>query len=157
MRNAAKLGIVAGVLSLVAAGGAGAWQAQSTSAAVTGVVYKNPTCGCCVKWIDQMRAAGFALTATDSTEVGVIKDQHGVPPRLRSCHTSVIGGYIFEGHVPVDLVQKVLRDKPAGVTGIAVPGMPLGSPGMEVPSGAKDPYQVIAFDKAGSETIYATR
>jgi hypothetical protein len=101
-----------------------------------------------------MRASGFDVTVSDMPDVSPVKDKQGVPSALRSCHTAVVGGYAIEGHVPVDLVKKLLKEKPAAA-GIAVPGMPMGSPGME--GDRKDAYNVVMFDKAGKTTVYAAR
>jgi hypothetical protein len=103
-----------------------------------------------------MRAAGFTVTSTDVADVAPTKDQNGVPANLRSCHTALVGGFVVEGHVPADVVRKLLRERPA-IAGIAVPGMPAGSPGMEMPDGRKDVYQIVAFDKQGKTSVYATR
>jgi hypothetical protein len=117
-------------------------------------VYKSPTCGCCAKWNEHMKANGFAVTSNDMPDMASIKDKNGVPAPLRSCHTAIVGGYVIEGHVPADVIKKLLRERPQ-VAGIAVPGMPMGSPGMEGPT--KDTYQVVSFDKKGATTVYATR
>jgi hypothetical protein len=117
--------------------------------------YKSPTCGCCSKWIDHMKSHGFDVKAIDVEDVGVVKKTHGVPPALGSCHTSLVGGYLVEGHVPADVISRLLRERPA-VAGIAVPGMPVGSPGMEVP-GRSDAYSVVSFDKAGKVAVYERR
>jgi len=117
-------------------------------------VYKSPTCGCCGKWVEHMRANGFEVTVTDMPDVAPVKDKQGVPAALRSCHTALIGGYAIEGHVPADVIKKLLKEKPSAA-GIAVPGMPMGSPGMEGPT--KDTYNVVLFDKAGKTSVYATR
>jgi hypothetical protein len=118
-------------------------------------VYKSPTCGCCKLWIDHMTAAGFQVRTVDMEDITEVKQASGVPMRLRTCHTALIDGYVVEGHVPADLVKKMLAEKPK-VAGIAVPGMPLGSPGMEQGS-QKDPYDVLLFDKSGKTTVYAKR
>ena len=130
--------------------------AQPAAANVPVTVYKSATCGCCAKWNDHMRAAGFAVTSTDLPDVAPMKDKHRVPPETRSCHTALIGGYVVEGHVPADVIKKLLRERPA-IAGIAAPGMPVGSPGMEMPDGRKDTYQIVAFDKQGKTSVYATR
>jgi hypothetical protein len=117
-------------------------------------VYKSPTCGCCAKWVEHMKKAGFAVTVNDVPNVGEVKMAHGVPGQLASCHTALAGGYVIEGHVPADVVQKLLKEKPA-VAGIAVPGMPMGSPGME--GGAVDHYDIVAFDKSGTQHVFASR
>jgi hypothetical protein len=132
-----------------------AQQAQQAAKGIPVTVYKSATCGCCAKWNDHMRANGFDVTTTDLPDVTPVKDKNGVPPPMRSCHTALVGGYVIEGHVPADLVKKLLAEKPANVAGIATPGMPMGSPGMEGPR--KDAYQVMAFDKTGKATVYASR
>ena len=120
-------------------------------------VFKSPTCGCCAKWNEHMTAAGYAVASTDRTDMNAIKDEHRIPSALRSCHTALVAGYVVEGHVPADVVAKLLAEKPAGVVGIAVPGMPAGSPGMESPDGFKTPYQVLAFTKDGQSRVYTTK
>lgn len=123
-------------------------------AAERGLMLKDPYCGCCDAWSAHMQRAGIALTTRIEPAMQQQKDRLGVPSPLRSCHTAQIGGYVFEGHVPADLVKKVLREKPA-IAGLAVPGMPLGSPGME--STTKHPYHVVAFDRHGKTSVYAQR
>ncbi len=122
----------------------------------TVTVYKTPTCGCCSKWVDHMREAGFTVNATDLDDLSDIKAQFSVDDRVHSCHTAVVDGYVVEGHVPADLVKRMVSEKPA-IAGIAVPGMPIGSPGMEVEGRPAQRYQVLAFDKAGTLTVYAQR
>ncbi|MEP6835825.1 MAG: DUF411 domain-containing protein [Gemmatimonas sp.] len=117
-------------------------------------VYKDPNCGCCKAWIKHMQAAGFLVTSEDTLKMDAIKIKLGVPSTLGSCHTAVVGDYLVEGHVPADLVQKMLKDKP-NARGLAVPGMPQGSPGMEGPT--KDKYNVMLFDRLGRATVYASR
>ena len=127
--------------------------AQDKSSELT--VYKSPTCGCCGKWIDHMKAAGFQVKVVDLDDLTEIKQASGVPMKLRTCHTAVVGNYAIEGHVPADVVKKLLAERPAGA-GIAVPGMPIGSPGMEV-GNQKDSYEVLLFDKTGKTTVFAKR
>lgn len=119
-------------------------------------VYKSPTCGCCKAWVERMQTAGFDMRVTDLSEAALQKEKArlGVGDNLQSCHTAVVNGYVVEGHVPAADIQRMLREKPK-VAGIAAPGMPRGSPGMEVPGGAKDPYDVIAFTKTGTTSVYA--
>ena len=117
-------------------------------------VYKDAGCGCCKLWVEHMKAAGFTVTAHDVSDVSAVKRDHGVPTSVVSCHTGRVGDYVVEGHVPADLVQKMLAEK-ATFAGLAVPGMPMGSPGMEGPR--KDAYDVLAFDKSGKTTVYARR
>ena len=123
-------------------------------APATITVYKSPTCGCCAKWVDHMKKAGFAVTVNDVPNVGEVKMANGVPAPLASCHTALVGGYVIEGHVPADVVQKLLKEKPA-VAGIAVPGMPMGSPGME--GASADHYDIVAFEKSGKQRVFASR
>jgi hypothetical protein len=120
-------------------------------------VYKSPTCGCCASWVDRMKQSGFDVEAHDVGDdmLNQVKATAGVPMALRSCHVALVGGYAFEGHVPPDVVKKVLTEKPKAL-GFAVPGMPAGSPGMEM-GNRKDPYEVMAFDRSGKSWIFAKR
>ena len=118
------------------------------------VVYKSPTCGCCGKWVEHMENAGFSVDVKNMRDVAPIKRELGVPGRMQSCHTAKVGDYFVEGHVPADLVTRLLADKP-DIKGLAVPGMPMGSPGMEGPR--KDPYDVIAIGNDGRFRVYARR
>jgi hypothetical protein len=119
-------------------------------------VYKSPTCGCCTEWVAHLRRHGFRVKTADLTDLQPIKTRHGVPAALQSCHTALVDGYVVEGHVPADLVDRLLQERP-GIVGIAVPGMPVGSPGMEVPGRPADPYQVVTFDRSGQTGVFATR
>ncbi|MBC7788763.1 MAG: DUF411 domain-containing protein [Anaerolineae bacterium] len=115
-------------------------------------VYKSPTCGCCANWVDHLRKHGFRVTVKDTIDLDPIKQKLGVPDRLASCHTGVVRGYVVEGHAPADDIKKMLKERPK-VVGIAVPGMPMGSPGMEGPR--SDSYEVLAFDKQGKTKVFA--
>ncbi len=117
-------------------------------------IYKDPTCGCCALWVAHMKAQGFVTTVTDARDIAAIKTKYHVPNQLRSCHTALVGGYVLEGHVPATDVQRLLKQRPV-VVGLAVPGMPVGSPGMEGPNGR--PYDVLTFDAAGKTTVYSTQ
>jgi hypothetical protein len=117
-------------------------------------VYKSPTCGCCAKWVEYMEANGFTATVTNMADVTPVKVSNGLPPRLASCHTTLIAGYVIEGHVPVSDIRRLLKEKPA-IAGLAAPGMPAGSPGMDVPN--SPPYEIIAFDKTGRTSVYSTQ
>lgn len=99
---------------------------------------------------------GFQVKDESAADLRAIKAKYGVPAQLQSCHTAVVDGYVIEGHVPADLITRLLRERPK-VTGLAVPGMPAGSPGMEVPGSPAQPYQVFSFDKNGKRGIFATR
>jgi hypothetical protein len=129
--------------------------AAATPARPVVTVYHSPTCGCCGKWIDHMKRNGFTIVQKQVTDVIAVKKRLGVPMALASCHTSVVGGYAIEGHVPADVITKLLREKPA-VAGIGVPGMPAGVPGMET-AGPRDRYEVVAFTKTGQRRTYALR
>ena len=118
-------------------------------------VYKSPTCGCCANWVAHLQQHGFTTRVTETDDVAAIKAQRGVPARVQSCHTAVVDGYVIEGHVPAADVQRLLKERPA-VVGIAVPGMPIGSPGMEVPGQKPQKYDVVAFDKQGQTRVFAS-
>lgn len=118
------------------------------------VVYKSPSCGCCSKWVDHMRENGFSVEVHNHRDMNPIKAELGVPRHLQSCHTAKVGGYVVEGHVPANEIVRMLRQKPA-VYGLAVPGMPMGSPGMEGPR--NDPYDVLTFQKNGKTGVYASK
>lgn len=120
------------------------------------VVYKTPSCGCCKKWVEHVQAAGFQVEVRDTSDVTPVKNEQGLPQHLASCHTALVDGYVIEGHVPADVIRRLLAERPQ-VAGIAVPGMPMGSPGMEVPGGRTDPYDIIAFARNGTVSVYETR
>lgn len=121
----------------------------------TATVYKDPTCGCCSKWVELLRRDGFAVTVNETRDIAAVKDKYGVPQAVRSCHTALINGYVVEGHVPVEDLKRLLKEKGA-VAGLAVPGMPIGSPGMEVAGVNPQPYDVIAFGKDGKTRIFTS-
>ena len=118
------------------------------------LVYKSPTCGCCGNWVRHLEANGFTTRVEDVADISAVKAEHGVPAALASCHTGLVDGYVAEGHVPAEDVQRLLTERPEAV-GIAVPGMPVGSPGMEV-GDRKDPYRVLAFDRTGRSWTFAS-
>lgn len=117
-------------------------------------VYKDPSCGCCENWVKHLRASGFAPEVHDRTDMNALKDSLGVPAALRSCHTGVSGRYVIEGHVPAADIKQLLASRPAKTIGLAVPGMPAGSPGMEM-GGRVDRYDVIAFAPGGATRVFA--
>lgn len=129
------------------------WTAAQSTAKPQMTVYKSATCGCCKNWVEHMKANGFDVKAIDVDDIDKVKRDHGVPAAAESCHTGIVNGYVVEGHVPADAVMKMLKEKPA-IAGIGVPGMPMGAPGMEMPNGQKEPYTIVAFDKAGKTTVY---
>lgn len=119
-------------------------------------VSRDAGCPCCHVWTELMQATGrFRVTMVDAPDLPAFKQQLGVPASLGSCHTAVIGTYVVEGHVPAEDILRLLDQRPAGVRGIAVPGMPRGSPGMEQPNGAVVPYEVIAFGVDGSQSVFS--
>lgn len=117
-------------------------------------VYKDPSCGCCTAWVDHLNANGFAATVDESTDMATLKTKLGVPDDLTSCHTGVIEGYAIEGHVPAGEIKRLLKQKPKAA-GIAVPGMPVNSPGMEVEGMADERYTVWLFAKDGTRSAFA--
>ncbi|MRI31415.1 metal-binding protein [Endozoicomonas sp. OPT23] len=117
-------------------------------------VYKSPSCGCCTAWVKHMEENGFKVTSHNVQDVTRYKNAAGVPGNARSCHTAFVGDYAVEGHVPAEDVLKLLEDRPADVKGLAVPGMPMGSPGMDF-GPQKDEYKVISFTKDGKTSVYA--
>jgi hypothetical protein len=123
--------------------------APAEAAAPLLTVHKHPTCGCCGLWNEQMREAGFRVEAHDREDMAAVKTEAGVPMALASCHTAEVGGYFIEGHVPAADIARLLRERPAA-KGLAVPGMPLGSPGMEHPDGIGHPYAVLLVLEDGS-------
>ena len=116
-------------------------------------VYKSPTCGCCKGWIKHMKRNGFAVKAYNVNDVTPLKTRNGVPTRLTSCHTALVGGYVVEGHVPARDIRRLLEERPA-IKGLAVPRMPMGSPGME--GSRKVRYQILSFDRDGNTAVYAS-
>jgi hypothetical protein len=128
---------------------------RAASAEKAMLVFRDPSCGCCHAWAEIARAAGYDVELRDHQDMPGLKQRLGVPQQLASCHTAQIAGLVIEGHVPVEDVARLLAERPPGITGIAVPGMPLGSPGMEVPDGTKQPFKVMAFDAAGKITEFS--
>ena len=121
--------------------------------APTLTVYKSPTCGCCSMWVEHMEAAGFTVDARDRDDMEAVKDSLGLPQDLGSCHTGVIDGYVVEGHVPADQVARLLEERPQAL-GLSVPGMPVGSPGMEM-GDRRDPYDVLLVGTGGEAAVFA--
>ncbi len=131
--------------------------AANAFASANGIViksYRNPGCGCCGKWAEMLKAAGFDVTMEDDADLVGRRKAAGVPDDLAGCHLAMMGDYVIEGHVPLREIERLLTEKPA-VLGIAVPGMPMGSPGMEM-GDSRDAYDVVAFKADGSRTVYAT-
>jgi hypothetical protein len=155
-----RIGYVAavGAIALMTAcgGGRSASAENVVASADTVVVYKTPTCGCCNAWVDHVRDHGFPVVTHDmsDSDVAEMKRELGVPAGRISCHTATVRGYTIEGHVPADLIRRMI-DESAPIRGLAVPGMPMGSPGME--GVIKQQYDVLAFDSTGAVTVYAKR
>lgn len=139
---------------LLAAGASAAMLASlraRAAAAAEVLVHKSPTCGCCTVWVDHLKAAGFAVKVVETHDLAAVRARLGVPPALAACHTAVVRGYVVEGHVPAATVRRLLAEAPP-VRGIAVPGMPIGSPGMEGPN--PEPFTVQSFDERGRAEPY---
>ena len=127
--------------------------APSPSALPTVTMYKDPNCGCCAKWGDHMRSAGFTVSEHNTSDMTPVKRAQEVPEKLYSCHTAVVGAYVIEGHVPAELVKKVLSERPA-FRGLSAPGMPQSAPGMDI---GNERYEVISFTRQGETAVYAVR
>jgi hypothetical protein len=119
------------------------------------VVYSSPTCGCCSDWIGYVEEHGYTVKVESVQDIAVVKEEHNIPQSAWSCHTALVDGYIVEGHVPMEDIERLLSERP-DVAGIAVPGMPVGSPGMEVAGAEPQPFAVVTFDEAGTTEIYST-
>jgi hypothetical protein len=144
-------------LSLIATGSGLAFAGTLAAQTKPGIrmdVYKEPTCGCCAKWVDHMKASGFDARVTDGP-VTAIKTKHGVSAELMSCHTGLVDGFVIEGHVPAADVKKLLaqRPRPSQIVGLTIPGMPQSAPGMDVTP--FQPYTVLSFDRQGRTTVFA--
>lgn len=115
-------------------------------------VYKSPTCGCCNKWVSHLQENGFKVDTINRRDMNGVKSEAGIPRQLASCHTAIIGGYVIEGHVPAADIKRLLKERP-DVTGLTVPGMPMGSPGME--GARQDSYEVMTFTRSGATTVFS--
>ncbi|HEV7838115.1 MAG TPA: DUF411 domain-containing protein [Gemmatimonadaceae bacterium] len=141
------------LLALALTTGAAPVSPAATEKKPTITVYKDPGCGCCKSWIEHVIKHGYRVAAKDTPEMTEIKRSLGVPEGITACHTAVVNGYLIEGHVPAADIARLLKEKPK-VAGLAVPGMPMGSPGMEGPRAQH--YQVLSFDKAGKTKVFAS-
>lgn len=161
-RNALTLLLGASTALLVGCGktdsaslaSANAAEGDTAAAKPTMIVYRDPNCGCCGAWADQAMAAGYPVKIEIREDMGTVKTGLNVRADLASCHTVTVAGYVLEGHVPFDHIAKLLAEKPKDIIGLAVPGMPRGSPGMEMPDGSKDEFDVIGFDKNGPVRVF---
>ena len=154
LKNFLRLWFASVLLFLLMNGAPGDAQSNAPSPSVT--VYQAWGCGCCSVWVGHLQSNGFKVEkkSVSGKQLADFKLKNKVPEKLYSCHTALVQGYVIEGHVPADLIQRLLKERPA-VAGLAVPGMPVGSPGMEGPN--PQPYEVISFDKAGRTSVYARR
>jgi hypothetical protein len=116
-------------------------------------VFKSPTCGCCTDWVDHLKANGFEVEVTETNSLNPIKQDAGLPYSLASCHTAFIGDYVIEGHVPANDIHRLIAESP-DARGLTVPGMPVGSPGMEM-GDRKDAYQVLMFNESGQTRVFS--
>jgi hypothetical protein len=146
--------IFTGLLLLGGAATLGAWRAAPAPLPTIRVV-KSASCGCCGAWVEYMKKQGFTVTVENKDEFTALKRANGVTADLESCHTAFVGNYVIEGHVPADLVKKLLAEHPAGVKGLAAPGMPQAAPGMDLP--VKEKYTIYQFDAQGRKTVYSVR
>jgi len=137
---------------LVAAGAVVALRVPAAAAPFVRV-YKDPHCGCCQAWADRLVSAGFRVDVVAHDDMAAVKRAAGVPDDLASCHTATVEGYTVEGHVPPEDVHRLLRERPP-IAGLAVPGMPIGSPGMEVPGRGAEPFDTIAFERGGARSVF---
>ena len=144
-----KMKLILAAVGVVLAGGVYQMNSNPSSQVKEVTVYHSPTCGCCKKWISHLEQNGFTTKSVVIDDVTPMKDKFHVPRDLSSCHTAVVDGYVIEGHVPASAINKLLTEKPSKVDGISVPGMPMGSPGMEGPY--QESYEVVAF-KQGAAT-----
>jgi hypothetical protein len=152
IRGRRKQVLLLAVLASVGLGGCNTPEASGAGPVVA--VYKSPTCGCCTLWEDHLRENGFVVQSHELTDLSQVKSQQGVPAALGSCHTAVVEGYVVEGHVPADVIRRLLAERPE-VDGIAVPGMPMGSPGMEGPF--TESYEVFTFKDGAPHEVYEIR
>ncbi|PPD34257.1 MAG: CopG family transcriptional regulator [Methylomonas sp.] len=140
------------LLSALLLAGCTSIQAENAATDTEMTVYRSPTCSCCGKWIEHVKSNHFAVKDIVSSDMDAIKEKYGIPDKLASCHTAIVDGYVIEGHVPAADIQKLLTSKP-NVVGLSAPGMPMGSPGMEM--GGSQDYDVVSFDKDGKVQVFS--
>jgi len=151
MRKISLLLVGTALVTLGAALPGATTSSRNTAESSTVTVYHSPTCGCCKKWVEHLEHSGFTVKSIEQEDLSDIKAKFGVAPKLRSCHTAVVAGYVIEGHVPADDIKRLLVQKPR-IIGLTAPGMPQASPGMDL---GKDPYDVLTFDANGATTVWA--
>ena len=140
------------LLLAVALSGCSPSTAETSLPGVT--VHKSATCGCCRLWVDRLRDSGFQVEVRNEDNLNEVKQRVGIPSGMGSCHTAEVGGYFVEGHVPMDDIKRLLRERP-DAKGLTVPGMPAGSPGMEVSSGQVQPYDVLLVKRDGTTAVFS--
>lgn len=155
MRSSRKLIVLVAAVGALGLTTAAVQEARSENSAKkpTITVYKDPSCGCCKNWIQYLVKHGYKVDAKDTPDMQGVKQTLGIPSELAACHTAVVNGYLIEGHVSAEDIDRLLAQKPK-IAGIAVPGMPGSSPGMDGPR--TKPYQVLSFDKTGKTAVFAT-
>ena len=151
-----QLASMVGGSALVLAVAGALWASPPAVAGPTITVYKSPTCGCCALWVRHLEENGFDVSVRDTEALQAIKAEHGVSNHLASCHTALVDGYVVEGHVPAADIRSMLESRPH-IVGLAVPGMIVGTPGMEIAGQPTHAYQVLAFDREGRTEVYANR
>jgi hypothetical protein len=151
LQKSLALGAAFFALTLITGAVAPSFDATPKEPTIT--VYKDPSCGCCKSWIEHLVKHGYRVDAKDTPAMAEVKRTLGIPDALTSCHTAVVNGYLIEGHVPAADIARLLKERPK-VAGLAVPGMPMGAPGMEGPR--QEHYQVLSFDKNGKTRIFAS-
>jgi len=147
--------VLVGLFTVLPGGYARSTETATDVTKIAMVVYKTPACGCCDKWVEHLRDNDFNVEVNLVSETNSVRSRVGVPREMASCHTAVVGDYWVEGHVPADLIHKLLAEQPENIKGIAAPGMPQGSPGMESPNPSK--YKVLSVSDQGEVEVYAIR
>ena len=145
----------AAALATLAIAGCGRATTAKPAAKTAMLLHRNPGCECCLAWAKQAETAGYAVRVSDTAEIDAVKRRLGVPPQLESCHTVEVDGFVLEGHVPFPALARLRAERPPGVVGLAVPGMPRGAPGMEMPDGTSDRFDVLAFTADGRHAVFA--
>jgi hypothetical protein len=148
-----RRGFILSAAGSLLVGGTARWSFAQAAPTIT--VYKSRTCGCCTEWVEHLRDNGFSPTARNEEQMDQLKDELGIPQALRSCHTAIVGQYLIEGHVPAADIRRLLAERPKAA-GLAVPGMPSGSPGMAQPGDPEGGYDVLAFQSNGSTRVFAS-
>ena len=155
MRRFIFISLLAALLLTACSAAAADLEATDARGLPVVTVYRAPTGGCCGGWSEYMREYGYTVKVEDDQNRAALRDRYEIPLQIQSCHTAIVDGYIIEGHVPVDEIERLLAERP-DIVGLAVIGMPTGSPGMEDGSQSQQPFDVLAFDKEGNTEVYAS-